>query len=184
MEETLKKLDELDAIHKKMDLLERKHDRMGLNREESLKLKELRNKYYEELEIVIEKSMNGLLDILMSADGKKSLNNIKRKVPWSGGKIINFEEFEEILDAIEKLTPDEIDDIEEDLITLHADVFKGFENFCSTKEIYNALNEIGQHISLFEDGGIIDVVNYIDNIYKDFAEIFGIILPEIKLRYY
>ncbi len=183
-DEILKKLDQLEDTYKKFNILERKKERMGLTTEESVKLKEIKSLYYDDFNVFLNTLMEQLINSLLSTDGKKCLLKIKEMVPWSGKNILTVDDFEEILDAGEKLTTSDIIVIEESLISLHLDVFKGLEQICKNKSVYDALDEIGKSISLSSDGGISDVVTYIDDMYRDFGEIFGIELPEVKLYYY
>jgi hypothetical protein len=183
-DDVLKRLVELEGTNKKIDLLERKRDRMGLYDEEVEVLFGMKEDYFFGTEKIIKKMMKELINVLMSKKGKKNLANIQKMVSWNGEKIITFEDFENILIFADQLSSDEINDLDKELTELHLDVFKGLESFCEKKEVYNALDSIGRHMSVDGKGGIADIVQYIDDIYKDFGEIFGIELPEVKLFYY
>jgi hypothetical protein len=94
------------------------------------------------------------------------------------------EEFELIINKSASLNEKELQIISEQLNILHEDVFKGIEMVCKSKTMFNTLDNLGKNLTNNSEGDILDVINYIDNIYKDFADIFEIELAEIKLFYY
>lgn len=183
-DEEIKKLEQLEKIYKKIDLLERKRERMGIDEEEIIDLMEMKDDYYETFDGLVSKMIETIIEASMSNEGKRELKNIQKLIPWSGKKEMSIDDFEVILDAGQKLTDKDIVQIEKSLEKIHMDVFKGFEMFCRSKSVFNALNEIGKSVTLSSQGGIEDIVRMIDDIFKSFGEIFGIYLPEIKLVFY
>jgi hypothetical protein len=182
--EEIKKLEQLEKLYRKINLLERKRDQMGINEEEIGKLMEMKDEYYEGFDNIVGKILESVIEASMSKEGKKELKKIQKLIPWSGTKEMSIDEFEIILDAGKDLTEKDIMQIEKSLEKIHVDVFKGFEVFCRAENIFNALNEIGKSLTLSSQGGIEDVVRTIDDIFKNFGEIFGIYLPEVKLFFY
>lgn len=184
IEDTLKKIVELEKSYKRINLLERKKERMGLDEEEESRLMEIIETYNKECEDLVMNIVEFLINQMISDDGMESLIKINGYVEWNGKKKMSIEDFEKVLDRQMELSAEDINNIEEELQRLHRDIFKGFEDFCKSEGIYEFFNQLGQTIINDERGDIIDVVSYIDSIYKDFAEIFGIELSEIKLFFY
>jgi hypothetical protein len=183
-DEEIKKLEQLEKIYKKIDLLERKRERMGIDEEEIVDLMKMKDDYYKTFDGLMSKILETIIETSMSSEGKKELKKIQNLVPWSGKKEMSIDDFESILDAGKSLTDKDIMQIEKSLEKIHMDVFKGFELFCRTQVIFDALDEIGKSLTISSQGGIEDVVRTIDDIFKNFGEIFGIDLPEIKLVFY
>jgi uncharacterized protein YnzC (UPF0291/DUF896 family) len=180
----LDKLNELEGLYKKVNLLIRKKDRMGLTDEELEKLILLEEEYYDKFSYTINDLIKNIVDMIIGEKGKKSLKEIQKLVKWNGDNVLKFDDFEALLIESENLTEREVKKIEKNLIILHEDVFMGFEKFCEQKNILMVLDEMGKSISMDEQGGIKDVIKYIDNMYRDFADIFEINLPKVELFLY
>jgi hypothetical protein len=184
IEVALKKIAELEKRYRKIELLERKQTRMGLDNDEKKELKQLIKKYNEECDFVVEEIIAYLINLLISSEGKKSLKKINKLINWNGEKRITFKEFEGILEVASKLNEEEIMEVEISLVKLHADIFRGLEKLCSSEGMMDLLSQIGKVIVNSENGDILDTISYIDSVYKDFADLLGIELPEVKLMYY
>jgi hypothetical protein len=183
-EKELKRLSELEVMYRKIDLLDRKKKQMGLDEEEEERFKDTKKSYYDVYDQTISSLVDQIISSVISNKGKVALQNIQDILPWDGRSVITVDDFEKILMAGQDLDEETVYIIEENLQVLHLDVFKGLETFCSNRSIYIALESIGQSIAIGKEGGMENLVTYIDDIYRDFGEIFGIDLPEVKLFYY
>ena len=184
IEESFKKIEELEVVYKKINLMERKRERMGLTDAESIQLKKMITYYNTECNIVIEELVEYIIDNVISSKGKHALKRIQSIINWNGKRLMKEEEFENIMSESVSLNQKELGTINEQLIILHEDVLKGMESMCKSEAMFDTLNNLGKNLTNSDEGDILDVINYIDNIYRDFADIFEIDLAEIKLFYY
>lgn len=184
IEKSFKKIEELEAVYRKINLMERKRERMGLTDTESIQLKEMITYYNTECNVVIGELIEYIIDSVISLKGVHALKRIKSIVDWNGKRLMKEKEFEKIISQSINLNESELQTINEQLSILHEDVFKGIETVCKSETMFDMLNNLGKNLTNSDEGDILDVINYIDNIYRDFADIFEIDLAEIKLFYY
>ncbi|MNV74632.1 hypothetical protein D3C71_1678710 [compost metagenome] len=117
----------------------------------------------------------------MSKKSYDALTQIQKIIPWNGGTMIDGEEIDAIMIAESRLNDEQRDFIEKQLEILHYETFKSIEVYCDTEAGYESFNELGKILSSDKTEDILYSLSYIDNIYREFGEIFGIELTEVEV---
>lgn len=177
----LNKLDMLDKIYRKIELLEKKQDRMGLTEEEEDILKETRLDYYFKYDDMVEDIASYLVRNLMTVKAKAALKSIQKVIPWKGGMILTELEYHEILSKGSVLEDSDLDHLEEQLRILHSEVFDSFEAFADTEEGQIYCTEMAKVISSGSDQNVLRVVDYLDARYREFGDLFGLELDHLEV---
>ncbi|MNM09767.1 hypothetical protein D3C76_03180 [compost metagenome] len=175
---------EMKRLYKKYELLNRKQSLFGLTPEEEISLNKFKIEWAIFKEEMIEAHFNmTVFPYLLDADANKVIDEIRKIVPWNGGFILRDEELLKLSDAEKDLTDDQKSFIEKKIEYIHKLTLQNFEEFCSTDEGWEYMNEVSKVITNNDEGNIIEVVSYLDMRYRDFAEILGIKLEEVEIYF-
>jgi len=181
MHEVFKKLNEVDVMYNSLHLLEKKRDRMGLTKEEEKKLMDMKIKYFTRCDQVIDEIVTLCISGIITKEGNTALQEIQKIIPWHGGTMVNREEVDSIKAVENKLTEDQREFLDKQLTTLHYEVFMSIEKFFNSEKGQEYFKELGKIVSSSETGDVMNALSYIDNIYREFGEMLGVDLPDVKI---
>lgn len=173
---------QMEKIHKKVSLLNRKKESIGLTAEEEKKLKKYCQQSWLLHEELIETHLNiTVIPYVLTDEAKKALKEIQKLVPWNGGLIIRNKDYEAICEAEKNLTPEQKQFIADKLEFIHISVMQQFELFCNTESGYEYMRQTSKVITSEEDGNVLDVLVYLDARYREFGELLDIELQEVEI---
>lgn len=178
-----KSVNETDNLYRKINLLEKKKDKMGLIEDEEFELKDLRVKYFIRSEEIISNIVEVILNKIMTELAIKSLNKIQEFIPWKGRLLIHSEEVDAVMNAVYKLDESELSKVRKELRKLHREIFKSINDVCQSDTVLDSFEKFGDMISSDGQGGIMEALSYIDTIYKDFGEIVGVELDSVVVDF-
>lgn len=176
----------LTEIYNGLQLYKKKEDRFGfLDEEEIVQREDWLIEFRVLQEEIKDYSMDEHLFKLIHDTETRELDAaVKRMIPaWNGGFVLRLEEFEDILDISLTLTEDDLVELSENLVELHKKMMTNFSEFAAKKENEEHIRDLAVVASGREDGSIMDIVRYIDDRYREFGELFGIELFEIKVMF-
>ena len=179
VKEIFRNISKTDSIYKKINLLNRKKDRMGLTEDEEFDLKELKIKYFIVQEEIISDIVGVVLERIMNESALSSFQKIQELIPWKGRLLIHSQEVDDIMDAIEKLDQNQINEARKELKNMHRQIFLAINDACQDEYFLDSFERLGVMISGDKDGGIMDSLSYIDTIYKEFGELINANLDEV-----
>jgi hypothetical protein len=183
LNQEFKKIKEVEKILKKIELLNRKKEKMGLTEEEEQRLFSLNDYYYHSSQKGVQEVIDLLLSMIMNKSAKNSLKKIQKIIDWDGKYIIEEENLKSLLEETSRLSESQKKVIEDELINLHAQIFISFESFYNKSFFSFLLNDLGKMIINNSYGNIVDVVRYIDDIYRDLASMIGCELVEVEIDF-
>ncbi|AEO93757.1 gp499 [Bacillus phage G] len=173
---------QMEKIHKKVTLLNRKQSSFGLTAEEEEKLRDYRLESWILHEELIETHLGiTVIPYVLDDECTAALRDIQKVIPWRGGLIRRDGEYEEITTKAIDISVDERDYIAKKLEILHENVLLNFESFSSTEEGYEYMREVSKVVSTEKDGNVLDVLVYLDARYREFAELLDIQLQEVEV---
>lgn len=175
---------QMKNIHKKVELLNKKRSAFGLTLEEEEKLE----KYLLESWVLHEELIETHLKItvfphLLDKETNKLLSSIQKILPWNGGLIRRTEDYENVINRVLNVSSIEKEYIVNKLQLLHKQVLNNFESFCSTEQGYFHMMEASKVLSAEEDGNILDLLVYLDTMYRELAELLDIHLEEVEVMW-
>lgn len=173
---------QMEKLKKKIDLLRKKDETMGLTVEEVNKHRDLQTEHFVLHDELIETFLKEyLFDILMNNKANQAVKEIQKYVPWNGGFVLRNEEFDRILEVGNSLSEEELQYIEDQLDLAHAELFNAFEKFVDTDEGFEYCLELSKNITRCDEGDIISLISYMDSRYREFAEYLGLEISELEL---
>lgn len=176
----------LKEIYNGLQLYSKKQERFGfLDEEEILQ----REDWLVEFRILQDEIRDYTMDehlfeLLHNEETRDLESKIRKIVPaWNGGSIVRLEEFEDILDISLQMTRDDLIELSISLIDLHRNMMINFSEFCKDEENLDHIKDLAVLVVGHTGGTVMDVVRYIDERYREFAEIFAIELFEIRVMF-
>lgn len=175
---------QMEKIYKKVVLLNKKHDSIGLTDEENEKLNELRSESWLLHEELVETHLNiSVMPYLITPEYNDALKVVTNMTAWKGGFIRREEDLNELFDKIIDLNDNEMQMIADKLELMHLMVMQRFELFCSSEEGYDHIKKVSKVITTETDGNVLDVLAYLDSRYRELAELLDIELQEVEVRW-
>lgn len=175
---------QMEKIHKKVVLLNRKHDSFGLTDEETKKLNEFRSESWLLYEELIETHLNiSVMPHLITPEYNDALKVVTDITSWNGGFIRREEDLNDLFEKIVDLNDDEMQLLADKLEMMHLMILQRFELFCSSDEGYDHIKTVSKIITSETDGNVLDVLVYIDARYRELAELLDIELQEVEIRW-
>lgn len=174
----------MQKLYKKYEILNKKQQAFGLTAEEESDIKRVKTEWVIAKEKMIEEHLNmTLFPYLLNEYSHKAVSDIQEIVPWNGGIILSNKELQDISDAEANLSVEQREFIKSKLEYIHRLILQQFEEFCSTDEGWEYMNDVSKVLTNKDDGDIIEVVSYLDSIYRDFGELLGITLDEVEIYF-
>jgi len=175
---------QMEKIHKKFTLLNKKQTSFGLSAEEEEKLKQYRSESWILHEELIEVTLNlAVMPYLITQEYTDALKEIQSIIPWNGGLIRRDGELERLVDRALELRESDRQLLADKLEFIHVCIVQRFELFCSTEEGYRHIQDASKVITTEEDGNVLDVLVYLDARYRELAEMLDIELQEVEVKW-
>jgi hypothetical protein len=175
-------LKEAESLYKKISLLEKKKEVMTLTEEEEKKRIKLTIDYFVKCEKIISELVNKFLEQIMDSDSRKFLYNIQKYLHWDGKLLLDTEKAENLIISINNLSSDELEEVKNDLIKLHASVMKNLNEVIEDENNYIIFDNFGKLINSKFDNGVYSFIYYVDSIYRDLSDILGVELDEVIIE--
>lgn len=176
--------EKIHKLEKKLDLLFKKYTRIGLSKEEAMEYKDLQFKFYVLQDEYVDGEFERIfLTYLYDKEIIISLNIIKSLLPWGGSFIFTIKEFDNILESFAELSNDEAKIVNDNLVKIHQGMFSNLEKFCMRDELDDFIFEVAEFVAKEKGAGMAALIRYIDDRYREFAELIGVELEEIEVEW-
>lgn len=168
----------------RMKVLKKKRERFGLTDEEAIESRKLLGEFWVlESEMVDSRMEEVFFPMFYDAKTKKCIATIQKYLPWNGGKVIRNKDVDLIMDTIDELNGQKRKIIYETLEELHETVLMNFAKYenAANEDQQNWLKSIGDYLTNSKLGNSFHIIYYIDERYRDLADMLGYDLPEVEI---